>query len=139
MEKEKFSNIMILIPSIVLSLIAFVTAFLLAAMSPYMLAELETKYIIPFAAGLEQAIIGLFFSELFITIGILGIKSTKSKLLDEMGISLVVAFIILQVLFFNEILSQFGKVDAGETERLLYSLTFIISVISLKYSLTTAV
>ena len=130
MKKLKtIGNVLVLLFNILFILVTFVMGFILSGMSPYLLDNVDTEYIIPFAIGLEMAVIGLLVADVFMIIGIIGIKSSRYKIVYSIGIILSVVYIILELAMAITMIQALDEIDAGGTEKAMGLVSFFLTLL----------
>lgn len=129
MKLAKLGNILILLCSSIITVLSLMMLVIMIGLSPALLADIAGEYIVPFALVLMIPVINWFFAETFTLIGVMGINSTRYKLIDRIGIGLVVIYIIVISIWFPMVLQAFANVSAPSAQILPFVITCVSSII----------
>ncbi len=112
MKFAPLGNILILVCSGLITVLSVMMLVIMIGLSPSLLANITTEYIIPFALALMIPIINWFFAETLTLIGVMEVNSPRYKLIDRIGIGLVVIYIIIISIWLPTVLQAFAAVSA---------------------------
>ncbi len=129
MKFAKLGNMLILVCSGLITVLSIMMLVIMIGLSPSLLAEIETQYIIPFALTLMIPVINCFFAETFTLVGVMGVNSTRYKLIDRIGIGLVVIYIIIISIWLPMVLQAFADVSAPAAQILPFVIRCVLSIV----------
>ncbi len=112
MKSVSIGNILILVCSGLITVLSMMMLVVMIGLAPNLLADLDMQYIIPFALALMMPVINWFFSETITIVGLMGVSSPRYKLIDRVGIGLVVIHIIIISIWLPQVLQAFANVSA---------------------------
>ncbi|MFX1388518.1 MAG: hypothetical protein ACFE9Z_00475 [Promethearchaeota archaeon] len=110
---KKIGNVLSLLFCLLLIIISFAVGYLMALIAPSALDSVTTPYIIPFGRVLEMAIFGLFFANIFMTIGIVGLKSERRLIVYGIGIVIIAIYSIIEILLFDQMFRSHLAIGGG--------------------------
>ena len=129
MKLAKLGNILIIVCSSLITILSVMMLVIMIGLAPNLLAELAVQYIIPFALALMMPVINWFFSETFTLIGVMGINTPRYKLIDRIGIGLIVIYIIIISIWLPQVLQAFAAVSAPADQISPFIITCALSIL----------
>ncbi|MFX1385375.1 MAG: hypothetical protein ACFFBP_23405 [Promethearchaeota archaeon] len=128
MKLAKLGNILILLCSGLITVLSLMMLVIMIGLSPALLADTASEYIVPFALALMMPVINWFFAEMYTLIGVMGINSTRYKLIDRIGIGLVVIYIIIISIWFPMVLQAFADAGGSGQQTSAFVITCVLSM-----------
>ena len=135
MKLVSIGNILIIVCSGLITVLSVMMLIVMIGLAPNLLAELEMQYIIPFALALMMPVINLFFAETFTIVGVMGVNTPRYKLIDRVGLGLVVIYIIIISIWLTQVLQAFANVSAPSDQIspfiIIIAISILLSVLTL--------
>jgi len=122
-------NVLSLLFCLILIVISFAVAYIMALIAPSALASVTTPYIIPFGRVLEMAIVGSFFANLFMIIGIVGVKSERQLRVYGIGIVILVIYTFLEILLFDQMFKSHLAIGGEGGEGPIGLVSFAVTLV----------
>lgn len=125
---RKIGNVLSLLFCLILIVISFLVGYAMALIAPGALENFTTPYLIPFGRLLEMIIFNFLFSNIFMIIGIVGLKSERRLKLYGIGIVIIAIYLVIETYLFILMvaaLSAVGEVGEGPIGFFSFIATFV--------------